>query len=64
MLSLTIFAAAASAATQTAPVTIVAPPNPPLARRPEHAADRPGLDRSATVWRFTDAGVDGGQIWL
>ncbi|HEU4498575.1 MAG TPA: hypothetical protein VFR60_04485 [Sphingomicrobium sp.] len=66
MLSLTVFAAAASAATQAAPATRVAPPDPPLAGKPEVAAGPNGAKphRDAIVWRFADPEVDGGQIWL
>lgn len=66
MLSLTIFAVAASTATQSPPAANPERINPPLAARPqrEAAAERPALDRHLTVWRFTDPGVDGGQIWL
>jgi hypothetical protein len=66
MLSLTVFAAAASAATQAAPAARLAPPDPPLAGQPDIAAgpNRPKPDRDSIVWRFADPGVDGGQIWL
>jgi hypothetical protein len=66
MLSLTIFAVAASAATQSPPAALPEQSNSPFAERPQRAAapERPAPDRHLTVWRFTDPGVDGGQIWL
>jgi len=66
MLSLTVFAAAASAATQTAPATVTAPAVRPMAGQAGRAA-KPismGKQHYPTVWRFTEPGVDGGQIWL
>jgi len=65
MLSLTIFAAAASAAAQPAPPS-AAPATPHFAA-PRHIAGTPGLPaahRTPTVWRFIEPGVDGGQVWL
>lgn len=66
MLSLTIFAAAASAATQNAPPTAAAPVNPPFARRPENVVmpDRPEARRFFTEWGFAEAVVDGDRVWL
>ena len=59
---MTIFAAAASAATQSPPATL-APAMPPFAGQRDAAGlHRP--DRSPTVRRFVEPGVDGGQIWL
>ena len=62
MLSLTIFAAAASAATQAAPATA----EPPFARRPEHVVmpDRPEVRRFFTEWGFAEAVIDGDRVWL
>lgn len=50
MLSLTIFAAAVSAATQPAPATAAIPAEPPFARRPENVVmpDRPEVRRFFT----------------
>jgi len=65
MLSLTVFAAAASAATQTAPATVTAPSNLPSTGQAERAADAPReRTRFPIVWRFVDPAVDAGQIWL
>lgn len=65
MLSLTVFAAAASAATQTAPATVAAPSNIPSSGQAERAANTPDeITRLPIVWRFVDPAVDGGQIWL
>lgn len=66
MLSLTIFAAAASAATQTAPARAAAPANPPFARQPENVVmpDRPEVRRFFTEWGFAEAVIDGDRIWL
>ena len=66
MLSLTIFAAAASAATQPAPATVSFPAGLPIAGQADHAAEPANQERqrSPTVWRFTDPGIDGGQVWL
>lgn len=66
MLSLTIFAAAASAATQTAPATAAAPADPPFARRPENVVmpGRPEVRRFFTEWGFAEGVIDGDRIWL
>ena len=66
MLSLTIFAAAASAATQTAPATVAVPAEPPFARRPENVVmpDRPEVRRFFTEWGFAEAVIDGDRVWL
>jgi hypothetical protein len=65
MLSLSVFAAAASAATQSAPATVAAPPNLPITGQAERAANPPSENtRSPIVWRFVDPAVDGGQLWL
>ena len=67
MLSLTIFAAAASAAAQPAPATTAPPQVPPLAGLQEEDAASQGradVYRAPTVWRFIEPGVDGGQVWL
>ncbi len=66
MLSLTVFAVAASAAAQPAPIAVTAPASSGFARRSDDGASSslPELDRSDIVWRLTSAGVDGGQIWL
>ena len=66
MLSLTIFAAAASAATQSAPATIATPAEPPFARRPENVVMpvRPEVRRFFTEWGFAEAVIDGDRVWL
>jgi enamine deaminase RidA (YjgF/YER057c/UK114 family) len=78
MLSLTIFAAAASAATHTAPATaapaeLAAQSAPqtgeqpaPFARRPENVVipDRPEVRRFFTEWGFAEAVIDGDRVWL
>lgn len=66
MLSLTIFAAAASAATQPAPATAGTPADPPFARQPENVImpDRPEVRRFFTEWGFAEAVIDGDRIWL
>ena len=66
MLSLTIFAAAASAATQSAPATASAPSEPPFARRPENIVMpvRPEVRRFFTEWGFAEAVIDGDRVWL
>ena len=66
MLSLTIFAAAASAATQQAPVTDTASKVPPFARRPENVVmpERPEHRRVFTEWGFAEAVIDGDRVWL
>ena len=65
MLSLTIFAAAASAAAQPAPAA-TAPAEPPFARRPENVVmpDRPEVRKFFTEWGFAEAVVDGDRVWL
>jgi enamine deaminase RidA (YjgF/YER057c/UK114 family) len=65
MLSLTIFAAAASAAAQPAPVA-AAPSEPPFARRPENVVmpDRPEVRKFFTEWGFAEAVIDGDRVWL
>ena len=66
MLSLTVFAAAASAATHPAPATAATPADPPFARRPENVVmpDRPEVRRFFTEWGFAEAVVDGDRVWL
>lgn len=66
MLSLTIFAAAASAATQSAPATTAPPAEPPFARRPENVVmpARPEVRRFFTEWGFAEAVIDGERVWL
>ena len=61
MLSLTIFAAAASAASQAAPAT-----EPPYARKPENVVmpGRPEVRRIFTEWGFAEAVIDGDRVWL
>ncbi len=65
MLSLTIFAAAASAAVQSAPASM-APTEPPFARRPENIVmpERPEARRFFTEWGFAEAVIDGDRVWL
>lgn len=65
MLSLTVFAAAALAAQQTAAVP--APPSaPPFARLPENVVmpTQPQNLRGFTEWGFAEAVVDGDRVWL
>ena len=66
MLSLTIFAAAASAATQQAPATDPASKAPPFARRPENVVMPERLEhrRVFTEWGFAEAVIDGDRVWL
>jgi enamine deaminase RidA (YjgF/YER057c/UK114 family) len=66
MLSLTIFAAAASAAAQPAPASAAPQAGPPFARRPENVVmpDRPEVRRFFTEWGFAEAVIDGDRIWL
>jgi enamine deaminase RidA (YjgF/YER057c/UK114 family) len=61
MLSLTIFAVAASTANQTAP-----PVNPPFARQPENVVvpDQPERRRDEAEWGYADAVIDGDRVWL
>lgn len=60
MLSLTIFAAAASQATAALPT------EPPFARRPENVVmpERPENRRFLSEWGFAEAVIDGNRIWL
>jgi enamine deaminase RidA (YjgF/YER057c/UK114 family) len=61
MLSLTIFAAAASQATAAPP-----PTEPPYARRPENVVmpAKPEVRRFFTEWGFAEAVIDGDRVWL
>jgi enamine deaminase RidA (YjgF/YER057c/UK114 family) len=61
MLSLTIFAVAASTATQTAPTI-----NPPFARLPENVVvpEQPERRQSEAEWGYADAVIDGDRVWL
>ncbi len=65
MLSLTVFAAAASAAAQPAPNTAAAA-EPPFARRPENIVmpEQPENRRFFTEWGFAEAVIDGDRVWL
>ena len=60
MLSLTVFAAAASAATQSAPA------EPPYARQPENVVmpRQAETRRFFTEWGFAEAVIDGDRVWL
>ncbi|HET9398215.1 MAG TPA: RidA family protein [Sphingomicrobium sp.] len=60
MLSLTIFAAAASQAAAAPPA------EPPFARRPENVVmpARPEVRRFFTEWGFAEAVIDGDRVWL
>ena len=62
MLSLTIFAAAASAATQTAAAERPAP----FARAPENVVvpGNPEHRKIFTEWGFAEAVIDGDRVWL
>jgi len=61
MLSLTIFAAAASQATAAPPPTEL-----PYARRPEDVVmpAKPEVRRFFTEWGFAEAVIDGDRVWL
>jgi len=60
MLSLSIFAAAASQA------AAMPPAGPPFARQPENVVmpDRPEVRRYFTEWGFAEAVIDGDRVWL
>ena len=62
MLSLTIFAVAAQAATQPAG----SKPAPPFARAPENVVmpERPENLRVFTEWGFAEAVIDDDRVWL
>ena len=66
MLSLTIFAAAASVAAQPAPAAAATPVEPPFARRPDNVVmpERPEVRRFFTEWGFAEAVIDGDRVWL
>ena len=63
MLSLTVFAAAALAAQQSAGA---APASPPFARLPQNVVMpmRPESRRIFTGWGFAEAVIDGDRVWL
>jgi enamine deaminase RidA (YjgF/YER057c/UK114 family) len=62
MLSLTIFAAAAQAATQQP----IADGPPPFARQPHNVVvpDRPEVRNFFNEWGFAEAVIDGDRVWL
>ena len=62
MLSLSIFAVAAQAATQPAG----AGPTPPFARQPQNVVvpERPEVRKFFDEWGFAEAVVDGDRVWL
>lgn len=62
MLSLSIFAVAAQAATQPASATAA----PPFARQPQNVVvpDRPEIRKFFDEWGFAEAVIDGDRIWL
>ena len=62
MLSLTIFAVAAQAATQSPAVA----PAPPFARQPHNVVvpERPEVRKFFNEWGFAEAVIDGDRIWL
>jgi enamine deaminase RidA (YjgF/YER057c/UK114 family) len=62
MLSLSIFAVAAQAATQ--PQSVSRPP--PYARQPENVVvpDRPEVRKFFNEWGFAEAVIDGDRVWL
>lgn len=62
MLSLSIFAVAAQAATQPASATAA----PPFARQPQNVVvpDRPEIRKFFDEWGFAEAVIDGDRVWL
>ena len=62
MLSLSIFAVAAQAATQSQSVT----KPPPYARQPQNVVvpDRPEVRKFFNEWGFAEAVIDGDRVWL
>jgi enamine deaminase RidA (YjgF/YER057c/UK114 family) len=62
MLSLSIFAVAAQAATQ--PQSVTKPP--PYARQPQNVVvpDRPEVRKFFNEWGFAEAVIDGDRVWL
>lgn len=62
MLSLTIFAVAAQAASQSP----AAAPAPPFARLPHNVVmpERPEARKLFTEWGFAEAVIDGDRVWL
>jgi enamine deaminase RidA (YjgF/YER057c/UK114 family) len=62
MLSLSVFAVAAQAATQ--PQSVTKPP--PYARQPQNVVvpDRPEVRKFFNEWGFAEAVIDGDRVWL
>lgn len=62
MLSLSIFAVAAQAATQPANASSA----PPFARQPQNVVvpDRPEVRKFFNEWGFAEAVIDGDRVWL